>query len=44
MNYTLGIDTGTTSVSIAAINESHELVTSRTVNHNAFIKGDFPES
>lgn len=44
MNYTLGIDTGTTSVSIAAINEAHELVTSRTVNHNAFIKGDFPES
>ena len=44
MNYTLGIDTGTTSVSIAAINEAHELVTSRTVNHNAFIKGDFPDS
>ena len=44
MKYTLGIDTGTTSVSIAAINEAHELLTSRTVNHNAFIKGDFPES
>ena len=44
MNYTLGIDTGTTSVSIAAINEAHELLTSRTVNHNAFIKGETPES
>ena len=44
MKYTIGIDTGTTSVSIAAINESRELVTSTTVNHNAFIKGDFPES
>ena len=44
MNYTLGIDTGTTSISIVAVNEAHELLTSRTVNHNAFIQGDFPES
>ncbi|MBR1658040.1 MAG: hypothetical protein IJ697_06200 [Synergistaceae bacterium] len=44
MKYALGIDTGTTSISIAALNEAHELLTSRTVNHNAFIKGKFPES
>ncbi len=44
MKYTLGIDTGTTSVSLAAINESHELIASRTINHEAFIPGDFPES
>ena len=44
MNYTIGIDTGTTSVSLAAINESRELVASRTINHGAFIPGDFPES
>ena len=44
MKYTLGIDTGTTSISIAALNEAHELLTSRTVNHNAFIHGEFPES
>ncbi len=44
MNYTIGIDTGTTSVSLAAINEARELVASRTINHGAFIPGDFPES
>ncbi|MBQ4430136.1 MAG: hypothetical protein II877_01435 [Synergistaceae bacterium] len=44
MKYTLGIDTGTTSVSLAAINESHELIASRTINHEAFIPGEFPES
>ena len=44
MKYTLGIDTGTTSVSLAAIDESRELLTSRTINHGAFIPGEFPES
>lgn len=44
MKYTLGIDTGTTSISIVAVNDAHELLTSRTVNHNAFIQGEFPES
>ena len=44
MKYTIGIDTGTTSVSIAAINESRELLESITANHGAFIPGDFPES
>ena len=44
MKYTIGIDTGTTSVSIAAINESRELLRSITENHGAFIPGDFPES
>ena len=37
MKYFLGIDTGTTSISLAALNESHELLASRTVNHNAFL-------
>ena len=44
MKYTIGIDTGTTSVSIAAVNESRELLDSITANHGAFIPGDFPES
>lgn len=44
MKYTIGIDTGTTSVSIAAINESRELLDSITANHGAFIPGEFPES
>ena len=44
MNYTLGIDTGTTSVSMAAVNSSREVIDSITVNHEAFIQGDFPES
>ncbi|MBQ7168330.1 MAG: hypothetical protein IJR63_00325 [Synergistaceae bacterium] len=44
MKYYLGIDTGTTSVSIAAVNESREIIESITVNHEAFIPGDFPES
>mgnify|MGYP002622412562 CR=1 FL=1 len=44
MKYTLGIDTGTTSVSMAAVNSSCEVIDSITVNHEAFIQGDFPES
>lgn len=44
MKYTLGIDTGTTSVSIAAIDSSREILDSITANHEAFIPGDFPES
>ena len=44
MKYTLGIDTGTTSVSIAVLNESRQVIDSITVNHEAFIPGDFPES
>ena len=44
MKYTIGIDTGTTSISIVAINESREVIDSVTVNHEAFIKGEFPES
>ena len=44
MKYTLGIDTGTTSVSIAVLNESREVIDSITVNHEAFIPGDFQES
>lgn len=44
MKYTLGIDTGTTSVSIAAVNSSREVIDSITVNHEAFIPGDFQES
>ena len=44
MKYYLGIDTGTTSISLAALNEAHELLTSRTINHNAFIQGESPLS
>lgn len=44
MKYTLGIDTGTTSVSIAVLSEAREVIDSITVNHEAFIPGDFPES
>ncbi len=44
MKYYLGIDTGTTSISIAALNEDRKLLTSRTVNHNAFINTDNPSS
>ena len=44
MKYYLGIDTGTTSVSIAAINSSRKVIDSITANHEAFIPGDFPES
>ena len=44
MKYAIGIDTGTTSISIAAINESREVIDSVTVNHEAFIEGEFPES
>lgn len=38
MNYTIGIDTGTTSVSIVAINEALKVIDSITVNHEAFIE------
>ena len=44
MKYVIGIDIGTTSISIAAINESREVIDSITANHDAFIPGDFPES
>lgn len=44
MKYYLGIDTGTTSISFAALNEAHELLTSRTINHEAFIQGESPSS
>ncbi|MBQ7545126.1 MAG: hypothetical protein IJT02_09325 [Synergistaceae bacterium] len=37
MNYYLGIDTGTTSISIAAVSEARELLKSITINHNAFL-------
>ena len=42
MKYYLGIDTGTTSISIAALNEDRELLTSRTVNHESFIHTNNP--
>ena len=44
MKYYVGIDTGTTSISVAAVGETGELITSRTVNHSSFITGDTPES
>ena len=44
MKYTIGIDTGTTSVSVVALNELREVTDSITVNHEAFIPGEFPES
>lgn len=44
MKYTIGIDTGTTSISMALLNESREVIDSVTVNHGAFIDGEFPES
>ena len=37
MKYYVGIDTGTTSISLAAINENGTLTASRTVNHGAFL-------
>ena len=37
MKYYIGVDTGTTSISIAALDEAHSLLTSRTVNHESFI-------
>ena len=44
MKYYLGIDTGTTSISIAALSETHELLASRTLNHESFLPGDSPSS
>ena len=44
MKCIIGIDTGTTSISIVAINKSQEVIDSITANHDAFIPGDFPES
>lgn len=44
MKYFLGIDTGTTSISIAAVSETCELLASRTINHGSFIAGDSPLS
>ncbi len=40
MKYYLGIDTGTTSISIAAIDSSGQLLEHRTLNHSSFIKGE----
>ena len=37
MNYYIGIDTGTTSISLAAMSENGELLSSRTLNHGAFL-------
>ncbi|MBQ7215891.1 MAG: hypothetical protein IJS39_07885 [Synergistaceae bacterium] len=44
MKYYIGIDTGTTSISIAALSEDRRLLTSRTVNHEAFIRTNSPSS
>ena len=44
MKYYIGVDTGTTSISIAALNEDRRLLTSRTVNHESFIHTDNPSS
>lgn len=44
MKYCLGIDTGTTSISIVTLNEAHELTDSITINHSSFIAGEYPES
>ena len=44
MKYYIGIDTGTTSISLAAVSENREFLSSRTVNHNAFIAGSSPDS
>ena len=40
MKYFLGIDTGTTSISIAAIDSSGQMITHRTLNHSSFIEGE----
>ncbi|MBQ3449518.1 MAG: hypothetical protein IJG34_06460, partial [Synergistaceae bacterium] len=40
MKYYLGIDTGTTSISTAAIDSSGQLIDHRTLNHSSFIKGE----
>ena len=44
MKYYIGVDTGTTSISIAALDEAHSLLTSRTVNHESFIHTENPSS
>ena len=44
MKYYVGIDIGTTSISIAALDEAGKLITSRTVNHSSFMPGNTPES
>lgn len=44
MKYYIGVDTGTTSISIAALNEDRRLLTSRTVNHESFIHTENPSS
>lgn len=40
MKYFLGIDTGTTSISIAAIDSSGQLLEHRTLNHSSFMEGE----
>lgn len=40
MKYYLGIDTGTTSISIAMLDESSRLIEHRTLNHASFIQGE----
>lgn len=44
MKYFIGIDTGTTSISMTALNDSYELIESRTLNHDSFIKGEFSKN
>ena len=43
MKYYLGVDTGTTSISIAVMSEN-ELAESRTINHASFLPEEFPGS
>lgn len=40
MKYFLGIDTGTTSISIAAIDSSGQLLEHITLNHSSFMEGE----
>lgn len=40
MKYYLGIDTGTTSISIAAIDSSGHLIDHRTLNHKSFMESE----
>lgn len=44
MSYIIGVDTGTTSISIVAMNEDVELIDRLTINHGSFIPGEFEHS
>ncbi len=44
MKYYLGIDTGTTSISIVALDGTGKQIESRTIKHGAFITGEFEGS